>query len=356
MRQSLYIRAATAISPQNTFERETFLNPVLDGNEGRLYVVDADYSKYISPVAIRRMSRLLKMAISAAMQCLKDAGVDCPDAIITGTGRGLISDMENFLKDMIRLNEEALNPTLFIQSTYNSPNGWIAMQSKCTNYNQTYVQRGSSLELAVLDAQLLVAENGAAQNILVGCYDEMTDDHFIIKNKIGYWKQPAPSSTPEVIKHSDTSGSIAGEGTAFFVLSGEKGDAKTIIKNLRIIQDANADNVTGAVAEALGDEGITANDIDLLLTGLSGDARFQSLYSFTDSFDKEKTAIGAFKHLSGEFDTATGFGLWVADHIIRNQRIPAEIIIEGAAEAINYVLLVNHYIHGTATVVLLQKV
>src|SRR5690349_8280470 len=117
MKQALYIRAATAISPQQSFAPEGFLNPLITSNNGRLYAIDAPYDQYISPVAIRRMSRIMKMTISAAMQCLSEAGVKTPDAIITGTGRGGVTDMEVSVKDMIRLEEGSMNPTAFIQST-----------------------------------------------------------------------------------------------------------------------------------------------------------------------------------------------------------------------------------------------
>ncbi|KAK6021762.1 Beta-ketoacyl synthase protein, partial [Ostertagia ostertagi] len=165
---------------------------------------EPDYRPFINPVAIRRMSRLMKMAISAAVQCINEAELMAPDAIITGTGRGSMTDTEHFLNDMIRLEEGAMNPTSFIQSTYNSPNGWIAMLLKCTAYNQTYVHRGSSLELALLDAQLILAEGGEdTRNVLAGSYDELTDDYFLVKGKINYWKDIIPPSL-ELLQHTDT--------------------------------------------------------------------------------------------------------------------------------------------------------
>src|SRR6476661_7426084 len=106
MMQPIYILSASAISPQYTFNGAVFLQPVMSSDDGKLYVVDAEYNKYISPVAIRRMSKIIKMGISAAMDSLQQANVSCPDAVITGTGMGSMIDMEHFLKDMIRLNEE----------------------------------------------------------------------------------------------------------------------------------------------------------------------------------------------------------------------------------------------------------
>ena len=354
MNQPLYIQAASAISPQQSYVRQHFLRPVIETSQGHLYVAEADYRKHISPVAIRRMSKPLKMAISTAMQCLEEGSIRTPDAIITGTGRGSVTDMEMLVKDMIRLDEEALNPTLFIQSTYNSPNGWIAMQSGCTGYNQTYVHRGCSLELALLDAQMLVAEAGNHTTALVGCYDEMTEDYFIIKGKIGYWKSPVPESNLRLFDSSESAGSIGGEGAAFFLLSGQPGKAVSKIAAFKMLQNATAASISTAVTSMLESAEISRDAIDFVLTGMNGDARQQGLYAFLNNF----RSCGAFKQLCGEYDTATGFGLWLADHVLKEQNVPKEVLLDasGAPQQLDNILLVNHYLHGSASVILLQRV
>src|SRR5690606_27512480 len=140
--------------------------------DGKLFVQEPDYREFINPVAIRRMSRLIKMGIGCGMKALQEANVKKPDAIITGTGLGSMTDTEKFLKDMILLKEEALNPTYFIQSTYNSINGWISLQTKSTGYSQTYVHRGLSIEMALLDAQLFLNETEEDKYVLAGGFDE----------------------------------------------------------------------------------------------------------------------------------------------------------------------------------------
>lgn len=354
MSRPVYIKSATAISPQYSFEAERFLQPVAGSDNGQLYVIDADYRQYINPVAIRRMSRLLKMSISAAMQCLKEAGVVVPDAVITGSGRGSMTDMELFLKDLIRLQEEALNPTLFIQSTYNAPNGWIALQTKGTGYNQTYVHRGISMELALLDAQLLLEEN-PDQNILVGCYDELTPEYMIIKGKLDYWKKKIPVST-ELLQHADTPGTIAGEGTAFFTLCGDADGACCAVRGIRTISAPDAAAVEAAVQQVVSDNGLAASDIDVVLCGMNGDARFQSLYAPVSNYFAGRATIAAFKHLCGEYDTTTGFALWLAAQIMRTQQVPEPAVVQkGTGNDIQHLLIVNHYILGSASVLLVSR-
>lgn len=343
MTYPVYILSASAISPQHALDPDKFLAPPAHTADGQLFITDADYTRYIDPVAIRRMSRLLKMSISTGIQCLRDAGIDQPEAIITGTGRGSMNDTERFLTDMISLREEALNPTFFIQSTYNSTNGWLAMKTQCTGYNQTYVHRGASFELALLDAQMLLRE-GTVRYALTGCFDELTRDYFFVKNKIHYWKKDQPDSL-DLLRHSHTPGTIAGEGSAFFLLSSQKERAAAILQSLTILNDPDPATIREQVENMLHSCGLRFQDIDIVLTGMNGDCRQQYIYDAVLPAVPAAATIAAFKHLCGEYDTAGGFGLWLATHMLRTQEIPALTICrKGAAEGIKHILLFNHYV------------
>lgn len=341
MKQPLYIKSAVAISAQESFETEKFLQPLLTSKTGKLFAQDAPYAQYIAPVAIRRMSRQMKMTISCALEALVRAGIATPDAIITGTGRGGVTDMEHFVKDMILMNEGAMNPTAFIQSTYNSASGWIAMQAKCTGYNQTYVHRGCSFELAVQDAQMLARESALPINLLIGCFDELTEDYYHIRQKRGYWKLPAISSET-LYQHDDQPGTIAGEGASFFVLSNEPDEQLNCLRQLKIIYQANAEKINQAIREVTIEEAISLEAIDLILLGDNGDPRQQHLYAkLSDLFPQ--TRMERFKHLCGEYDTATGFGTWYADWLLRHS--------QADKKPPRNLLLINHYILGSATVI-----
>lgn len=351
--QPVYILSSCAISPQQSFEPGDFLKEAGTSTDGKLFVIDADYRQFINPVAIRRMSRQMKMGISTAMRALQLAGIEKPDAIITGTGLGSMTDMEHFLKDMIQLEEQALNPTYFIQSTYNSINGWISLQTKSTGYNQTYVHRGLSLELALLDAQLLLSEEQSSATALVGCFDELTPDYFIVKSKCGYWKKELPDSLSLLNQHH-TPGSIAGEGAAFFTLSNTPENATGILKGVQALQDVS--QINKAIEQLLTENGLSAGDIDLVLTGMSGDVRFQGIYDaslpiFTTA------AIGAFKHLTGEYPTTSGFALWLAIHILQTGQIP-EPVLRKPARGNNFrnAIIINHYVLGTGSVMLVAAI
>ncbi|HRN48037.1 MAG TPA: beta-ketoacyl synthase chain length factor [Niabella sp.] len=137
----MYIRSASAVSPQASFNQMLSTPAVYTGD--KLNCIEPDYSKYIDPKLIRRMSRIIKMGVAAAMEALKDAELSMPDAIITGTAYGCLADTDAFLSRMVEFNEELLSPTSFIQSTHNTVGAQIALMLHCHHYNNTYVHSGS---------------------------------------------------------------------------------------------------------------------------------------------------------------------------------------------------------------------
>src|SRR4051812_17018644 len=121
---TIYIQGTGCVSPLETAAEGPFpavVNPTYDG--ARLKVSDPDYKQWIDIKQIRRMSRIIKMGVAAAKLSLQEAGVEKPDAIITGTAYGCLDDTGVFLTKMINQQEEMLTPTSFIQSTHNTVAG-----------------------------------------------------------------------------------------------------------------------------------------------------------------------------------------------------------------------------------------
>lgn len=131
----------------------------------------ADYKEYISPKEGRRMGKLMKAATLTSLMALREAGIECPDVIITATANGMLETSEKFLVDMMDNGEETLSPTLFMQSTHNTIGSAIAIRTKCHGYNITYTQGKDSMKWALRDAERLI-RMGKAKTVLVGCHDE----------------------------------------------------------------------------------------------------------------------------------------------------------------------------------------
>lgn len=128
----------------------------------------------IPPMQARRMSKLIKNALTTSYALLKRTGCECPDAIVTGTDKGCLSDSVKFISDLLEHGEGVLSPTCFMNSTHNMIGSKLALQLHCHSYNNTYSQGSDSLKSALLDAFLQIGL-GYAGNALVGWYDEVME-------------------------------------------------------------------------------------------------------------------------------------------------------------------------------------
>ncbi|MGJ7030689.1 beta-ketoacyl synthase N-terminal-like domain-containing protein [Niabella hirudinis] len=340
----VYIRAAGAISPQGAFE-ELLEHPAQYLGD-RLVCKEPDYSKYIDSKLIRRMSRIIKMGVAAAMECLQEAGETMPDAIITGTAYGCLADTDQFLTRMVEFNEALLSPTAFIQSTHNTVGAQIALLLKCHHYNNTYVHRGSSFEAAMMDAIGLMDENEAG-TVLVGGVDEIIEKSHIILNRFGHYKK---EGNTETLTDSRTEGTMAGEGAAFFLLAREK--SGKCIARLDAMQTWYRPAMPAGelVAGFLKNYGVSIDSVDLLITGQNGDIRFDGHYLELQQSLFAGTPTISYKQFCGEYPTASAFALWLSSMILNAGKVPGHI----RGDAPKRVLVYNNYKLHYPTVYLLS--
>jgi 3-oxoacyl-[acyl-carrier-protein] synthase II len=352
---TIYIKGLGNISPQNTLPKNNFLEETVTHKNNYLSCIEPDYKEYIDANFSRRMGRIIKMGVAASMTCLKDAGVQQPDAIITGTGLGCIQDTEKFLSSIIEHEEKMLTPTSFIQSTHNTISAQIALLLKCVNYNFTYVHRGFSFESSLLDGMMMVNE-GTANNVLIGAADEMTPNTFTILKRLGHWKR-------EEINHlrlSDymSKGTIAGEGASFFVLSNtNEGQCYASINSLATIyKPESISEIEEAISKILKEANLEINDLDLIIFGSNGDIKHDGIYQHLQRDYFKQGAFAGFKHLCGEYFTASSFGLWLAAKIIQSQHIPDAVKLNSFSEKpIKNILIYNHYRNINHSLMLLQR-
>jgi 3-oxoacyl-(acyl-carrier-protein) synthase len=337
-----YINGIGIISPQNTLPGSGFLEPVVEQTADFLKCIEPVYKTYIDPLAARRLSRLIKMGISSARICIRDAGIEMPDAIITGTGLGSIEDTEKILGEM-RQEERFLNPTPFIQSTYNTISSQIAINLKCHHYNSTYVHRAFSFESCLVDAMLQL-EEGSSENVLAGGIDEMTINHLSIIRRLGDWKR-GPMSNLDLWR-SDTPGALAGEGAAYFILSLKKtGSTYATVETAETLyKPASSEQTAGFIKEFLYQHGLSPEDIDLVMMGNNGNMEHDQVCEDIISLALPRASKVLYKHLCGEYHTVSGFALYTASNILRGQSIPGALQLESPApDRINNILIHNHF-------------
>jgi 3-oxoacyl-(acyl-carrier-protein) synthase len=349
-----FINGAGVISPQQTVGVREFPVEIIGCCCDYLQAIEPVYRNYIDPVQSRRMSRLIKMGIAAARLCVLDSGIDLPDGIITGTGLGSVEDTEKILAEITH-DERFLNPTPFIQSTYNTISSQVAIQLKCHGYNSTYVHRIFSFESGLMDAMLQLSEL-PGRNFLVGAIDEMTLNHLQITRRIGLWRKE-PVHNLELWKNN-TDGALAGEGAAFFMISDTPSPSTygQIVDVSTIFSPEPGTNMSERVEHFLLKNGISTKDIDLVLLGMNGDARYDDHYNHLADCCLPDASRGWFKHLCGEYHTASGFGLFIAATILRNQIIPEIIRLPGKeVHDINYILIYNQFRGVNHTLILLKR-
>ncbi len=158
----------------------------------------ADIKKYVKPLEARRMGKIMKSSLLSSMEALKQAGIETPDAIITGTTYGCLENSELLLLQIKEEGEEMLKPTYFMQSTHNTIGSNVAIKTHCHGYNVTYTQGTDSLAWALRDAQLLL-ESGKVKNVLVGCHDEGASVFNALREKAGQEPMPAVHSIAMVL-------------------------------------------------------------------------------------------------------------------------------------------------------------
>ena len=185
-KKKVYLLSAVQISAQEPLSEAWKDNPI-PLTEPLTRSREADYKHFIPPLEARRMGRILKRAIATARTATAQAGIDTPEAIITGTGLGCIENTEIFLDALCRQGEDQMMPTRFMQSTHNTISSIVAINLKAHGYNATYAHNTVSFQSALLDAMLQL-KRGAISNALVCAHDEMTPSYHALLCKGGYLK------------------------------------------------------------------------------------------------------------------------------------------------------------------------
>lgn len=348
-----YINGMGCVSAQDTYETSFLESVAVNTTENILYAIQPSYKELIPPAAARRMVKGVKMGLAASTKALKEANIEVPDAIITGTGMGCIEDSEKFLKALLDNNEEYLTPTNFIQSTHNTVGGQIALGLGCKGYNFTYVNGAISFESALLDAKMQL-ENEEENSILVGAADETSSHTMELFKLVNIIKKE--SDQPYSVLDSNSIGIVHSEGATFVALENvQKDSSYAILEALQIQNELNIEEVKNFVTAFLNKNNLKTEDIDAVVFGNNGDVNFDTYYSEASSLFQQTPQI-YYKHLSGEYNTASAFGFWVATSIIKSQVIPASVKMNTFEKTtFSKVLLYNQYQGKDQSLVLLSK-
>ena len=150
---------------------------------------EPDYKEVITDAnSRRRMGRLLKMAVWCGLKSLDDVSSERVAGIITSTGAGFMKDTISFGSSIFDREETLLNPSPFMQSTFNTASGYIALIRKIHAYNTTYVQQADGFAASLVDAAMLLDDAGEGNVALVGAFDEVTPEVDVIRQRLGLYR------------------------------------------------------------------------------------------------------------------------------------------------------------------------
>ncbi|KAA6441335.1 3-oxoacyl-ACP synthase [Dyadobacter flavalbus] len=269
-------------------------------------LINPDYKEYIEPGLLRRMSKILRMSVACSGACLKQGGIEHPDAIVVGTGLGCLLDTEKFLNHALTV-KGLLPPTSFIQSTHNTMAGQISLSLGNHGYNMTHTQNSVSFENALLDAMLLIDEG--EKHILAGAADE----HIALLDEI----------SKQLNVRSD---SRFTSGASFFILSAEKSD-----QTLAGIKDAEAvglvKNIPEQITAFLDRNNVSPEDLDLVLYAGSIVGTEDEEKGFQSFWKMENLHVINYLKYSGIYPTASAFALHFAVDKMQHTRSLKNILI-----------------------------
>ena len=177
----MYISAASTISHHPTFRNKGF-SLQLQELDSPSQLISPDYGAFIPAMDRRRMSDVQKMSIACSLDCLQQAGISQPDAIIVGTSMGCCVNVRSFLDKILSANGGPLSPTSFIVSTHNTVAGQIALLLKNHGYNMTHTQNSLSFEQALMDAMLGIKDG--FEHVLVGGADEEEESLYNMRARL----------------------------------------------------------------------------------------------------------------------------------------------------------------------------
>lgn len=349
----VFINGLSSISAQDTFKTNFLESVEVIEDKNVLEAKQPSYKEYIAPGAIRRMAKGVKMGVACAIETLKEANIELPDAIITGTGMGCVEDSEKFLKNILDNDEQFLTPTSFIQSTHNTVAGQIALTIQCKAYNFTYVNGSVSFESALIDA-LTQFKQYEINSALIGGVDETSNHTMDLYKLNGTIKKD--EDAPYSIVNSQSNGVVFSEGANFCALSNTKSESSYAeLKDVKIYNKLSSEEVYSKYQQFLKSNNLEESEVDAIVLGLNGDVAFDSIYDLL----KEKTSNIPqiyYKHLSGEFNSASSFGFWIAANVLKIQQVPDSISLNSIQKSeYKNIVLYNQFKGLDHSFVLLSK-
>lgn len=333
----LYIHQTYCISPQqNPLQND--INLITEPVDKKLLANEPVYDK-IPPGILRRMGKAIRMGVGTALPLI--AETKNIDGIIIGSANAGMDECVKFLNQIVDYEEGQLTPGNFVQSTGNVIAGQLGMISRNKGYNITHVHLGLSFENALIDAFMQLNAN-PLHTYLLGGVDEISSFHYNIEALTGAFK--AEELSNKQLYEVDSPGCITGEGAAMFAVNAVKDSALAKINAVNALHSDDIDLVKQQLQLFLKKNLEAGQEIDLLISGENGDNRTLPFYTAAESLLNTDVGVIRYKHLCGEYATASAIGLWYACEILKTQQIPEQMIKRNSSKrTYGNILMYNNF-------------
>lgn len=310
----MFVKDIFAISPQLTHDLQFENGDFQVHSSGKMLAIEPSYSELIPTGLLRRMGKAVRMGIGAGLPLIQRN--EALDGIIIGTANGGLEDCVKFLNQIVEYEEGVLTPTNFVQSTPNALGGQLALMSKNTGYNNTHVNGSLAFENAIIDAQLFFESSTEKRQILLGAVEEISEYYYNIDFQAGRFKTEETDN--ESFLHTNSSGTLCGEGATFFVVSNSSENALAEIVDTLVFSYIIQNELFDFVTEFLSKNNLKAAQINHFITGNNGDNRTENWYSelIQQSFAHSQKTF--YKKYCGDYRTASAFATYLGVKLISN--------------------------------------
>lgn len=344
----MYIHKTYCISPQQD-PLQADINLLNEPADKKLLAIEPSYPQ-IPPGVLRRMGKAIRMGVGTALPLMDAANP--VDGIIIGSANAGLDECVKFLIQIVDYEEGQLTPGNFVQSTGNVIAGQLGLITKNKGYNITHIHQGLAFENALIDALMQLNAN-PSNTYLLGGVDEISPYHYNIETLNGTYKKEDISN--KSLYESSSPGCLPGEGAAMFVVNAIADNSIAKIKAIYTIHTNDAELVKQQLQSFLNKNITGGEEIDLLISGENGDKLTLPFYTACESLLNEDTAVLRFKHLCGEYATASAIGLWYTCQVLQTQEIPPQMLKkESTKKAYRNILMYNNFKGGQHSFILVS--
>ncbi len=333
----MYIHQTYYISAQQNLLQAN-IELINERVDKKLLAIEPSYEK-IPPGILRRMGKSIRMGVGAALPLISEAG--SIDGIIMGSANAGMEECVKFLNQIVQYEEGQLTPGNFVQSTGNVIAGQLGLITKNKGYNITHVHAGLAFENALLDAMMQLNTN-PSNCYLVGGVDEISSFHYNIETLAGSYKKEDISN--KNLYEANSAGCIVGEGAAMFIVNSSVESATAKVEATSTLHCNNIELVKQQLNLFLQNNLADGEKIDLFLSGENSDNRTLPFYTACETLIEDNTPIVRYKHMTGDYATASALALWYACRFLQNQQVPDQMFKKKTAKKVyQNILLYNNF-------------